>query len=68
MDRAQTARRLSTFAGGSFTTTVATDTGNKLADGSYVMTGGTSVQISGTSVIRQTPISFNCLLVSHRAA
>ncbi|TIX41313.1 MAG: hypothetical protein E5V36_15995, partial [Mesorhizobium sp.] len=54
---------LSTFRGGSFAT-VATDTGQKLADGSYTMTGGTSVEIHGTSLIRQTPISFNCLMVS----
>lgn len=54
---------LSTFKGGSFAT-VATDTGQKLADGSYTTTGGTSVEIHGTSLIRQTPISFNCLMVS----
>jgi len=54
---------LSTFTGGSFRT-VATDTGQKLADGSYIMTGATSVEITGTSLIRQTPISFNCLMVS----
>ncbi|UVK47271.1 hypothetical protein BPNPMPFG_003034 [Mesorhizobium sp. AR07] len=54
---------LSTFTGGTFTT-VATDTGQKLADGSYTMTGATSVQINGTSLIRQTPVSFNCLMVS----
>jgi hypothetical protein len=54
---------LSTFSGGSFTT-VATDTGQKLADGSYTMTGATSVEINGTSLIRQTPVSFNCLMVS----
>ncbi len=54
---------LSTFASGTFTT-VATDTGQKLADGSYTMTGPTSVQINGTSLIRQTAVSFNCLLVS----
>ncbi|MER9233354.1 hypothetical protein NKI56_14830 [Mesorhizobium sp. M0622] len=54
---------LSTFKAGSFAT-VATDTGQKLADGSYTMTGGTSVEIHGTSLIRQTPISFNCLMVS----
>jgi hypothetical protein len=54
---------LSTFAAGSFNT-VATDTGQKLSDGSYTMTGATSVEIHGTSLIRQTPISFNCLLVS----
>jgi len=54
---------LSTFSSGKFTT-VATDTGQKLADGSYTMTGATSVQINGTSLIRQTGVSFNCLLVS----
>ncbi len=54
---------LSTFTSGKFTT-VATDTGQKLADGSYTMTGATSVEINGTSLIRQTPVSFNCLMVS----
>lgn len=54
---------LSTIAGGVFTT-VATDTGQKLAEGSYMLTTQTSVQITGTSLIRQSPISFNCLLVS----
>ena len=54
---------LSTISGGVFTT-VATDTGQKLAEGSYALTNPTSVQISGTSLIRQAPISFNCLLVS----
>ena len=54
---------LSTFTAGKFAT-VATDTGQKLADGSYTMTGATSVQINGTSLIRQTGVSFNCLLVS----
>ena len=54
---------LSTLSGGVFTT-VATDTGQKLAEGSYVAHGATSVQISGTSLIRQSPISFNCLLIS----
>ncbi|MFC5386151.1 hypothetical protein ACFPLB_09250 [Aquamicrobium segne] len=54
---------LSTFSNGTFQT-VATDTGQKLSDGSYHMTGPTSVEINGTSLIRQTPISFNCLMVS----
>jgi len=54
---------LSTISGGIFTT-VATDTGQKLAEGSYMLTTQTSVQITGTSLIRQSPISFNCLLVS----
>jgi hypothetical protein len=52
----------STFSAGTFTTT-ANDTGNKLAEGTYVVSGA-SVSISGTSVIRQTPIAFNCLLAS----
>ncbi len=54
---------LSTLSAGRFQT-VATDTGQKLADGSYRLTGATSVEITGTSLIRQSPISFNCLLVS----
>lgn len=55
---------LSTLSGGIFST-VATDTGQKLAEGSYVANGATSVQINGTSLIRQgSPISFNCLLIS----
>lgn len=54
---------LSTISGGVFAT-VATDTGQKLAEGSYMLNNPTSVQITGTSLIRQSPISFNCLLVS----
>ncbi|UCI09164.1 hypothetical protein [Mesorhizobium sp. B1-1-8] len=54
---------LSTFKAGSFAT-VATDTGQKLSEGSYTMTGPTSVEIHGTSLIRQTPVSFNCLMIS----
>ena len=54
---------LSTFSGGVFQT-VATDTGQKLSEGSYVLSGRDAVQISGTSLIRQSPISFNCLMVS----
>jgi hypothetical protein len=55
---------LSTLSGGSFQT-VATDTGQRLAEGSYQMSGSDAVQINGTSLIRQSPISFNCLLASH---
>ena len=54
----------SRFSGGSFTTT-ANDTGKMLAQGSYVVSGAT-VSITGTSVIRQNSISFNCLMVSGR--
>jgi hypothetical protein len=52
---------LSTLSGGVFTTVA---TGQKLAEGSYVLAGTNSVEINGTSLIRQSPISFNCLLVS----
>ena len=54
---------LSTFSGGVFQT-VATDTGQKLSEGSYISSGRDSVQITGTSLIRQSPIGFNCLMVS----
>jgi hypothetical protein len=54
---------MSRFSGGIFET-VATDTGNKLANGSYQMIDPRTVAITGTSVIRQTPISFNCSLAS----
>lgn len=54
---------VSRFAGGVFTTT-ATDTGNKLADGSYKVGADKTITIQGTSLIRQTPIAFNCLQAS----
>lgn len=54
---------LSTLAGGKFQTT-ATDTGQKLADGTYTITSANSVTINGTSLIRQTQVSFNCLLAN----
>ena len=53
---------ISRFSAGSFSTT-ARDTGKTLAQGTYVASGAT-VQIIGTSVIRQSPVSFNCLMVS----
>ena len=53
---------VSRFSGGVFTT-IGDRHGNKLAEGSYIVAGNT-VQINGTSVIRQSPISFNCLLAS----
>ena len=54
---------VSRFQGGVFSTT-ATDTGNKLAEGSYRFTENRMISISGTSLIRQTPIAFNCLLAT----
>ena len=56
---------LSTFAGGVFQTT-ATDTGQRLADGTYRMRDARTVEINGTSLIRQAPISFNCLMIDNR--
>lgn len=54
---------VSTFAGGVFTTT-ATDTGNKLADGSYTMVDQNNVAITVQSKIRQTTTSVNCALAN----
>lgn len=54
---------VSRFQGGVFSTT-ATDTGNKLAEGSYRFNDNRMISISGTSLIRQTPIAFNCLLAT----
>jgi hypothetical protein len=54
---------ISRFAGGVFET-IATDTGNKLADGSYTYTDPRTVTISVRSLIRQTTTAVNCALVS----
>src|SRR5690606_1358602 len=54
---------LSRFNNGYFET-LATDTGNKLAEGSYTQTGPTSVTISVTSLIRQTTTQVNCAMVT----
>ncbi|MER9947016.1 hypothetical protein [Mesorhizobium sp. M0047] len=58
-----TGKAVSTFSGGMYKT-VSAETGEPFAEGSYTMTGATSLQISGTSLIRHTPISTNCLMVS----
>lgn len=54
---------LSTFSGGQFVT-VATDTGNRLSEGAYRMLDRQNVEISMTSLIRQTQTQVNCALVS----
>ncbi len=54
---------MSRFAGGTFET-LAVDTGNKLATGTYRNTSPTAVTISVTSIIRQTTSSVNCSLVT----
>lgn len=54
---------VSTFSGGTFVTT-ATDTGNKLAEGSYRHRDSRTVEITMTSLIRQTTSAVNCALVT----
>jgi len=54
---------ISRFTSGRFET-LATDTGNKLAEGNYTQTGPSSVSISVTSLIRQTTTQVNCAMVT----
>lgn len=54
---------VSSFSGGSFVTT-ATDTGNKLAEGSYHYQDQRTVEIEMTSLIRQTRSTVACSLVT----
>jgi hypothetical protein len=54
---------ISRFTGGAFET-VATDTGNRLANGTYRYSDGKTVAISVTSLIRQTTSSVNCAMVT----
>lgn len=54
---------ISRFAGGVFET-VATDTGNKLADGNYHYADNRTVSITVMSLIRQTTTNVNCALVT----
>lgn len=56
---------VSTFSGGSFRS-VATDTGNMLSQGTYSYRDRSNIQISMTSLIRQTQTQVNCSLVSPR--
>ncbi|MEO1745594.1 MAG: hypothetical protein AAFR13_03610 [Pseudomonadota bacterium] len=46
---------------GSFVS-VANDTGNRVAEGSYVYTGANSISLQFFSQLRQTQVSANCLL------
>lgn len=50
------------FSAGRFET-FASDTMQKLSEGNYAVAGGV-VQITGTSLIRQSPIAFNCATAS----
>lgn len=44
--------------------TLATDTGNRLAEGNYFQSAPNTVSISVTSLIRQTTTQVNCALVT----
>lgn len=54
---------LSRFSGGQFET-IAADTGNRLAEGTYAMTDAANVSITMTSLIRQTTLQVNCFRVT----
>lgn len=54
---------LTTFMGGRFET-IATDSQQKLSEGTYTMRTPTLVEISGISIIRQSPIAFNCAMAT----
>lgn len=54
---------LSRFSNGYFET-LATDTGNKLAEGNYTQVNPNTVSISVRSLIRQTTTQVNCALVT----
>lgn len=54
---------LTVFTAGQFQT-FATDTGQKLSEGSYNMTSPTLVEISGISIVRQSPVAFNCAMAT----
>lgn len=54
---------VSRFSGGVFET-VATDTGNKLADGNYRNIDSRTVEITVVSLIRQSTSTVNCALAT----
>ncbi len=52
-----------TLTSGSFVST-ANDTGNRLAEGSYVYTGSNSLSLNYFSLVRQSTIRANCILAN----
>lgn len=54
---------IATFSNGQFTN-VATDTGNRLAEGRYSMRDSTTVDLNFRSLIRQQDVAATCLLVA----
>ena len=54
---------IATFSNGLFTN-VATDTGNRLAEGSYTMRDSSTIDLRFRSLIRQQDVAATCLLVA----
>jgi hypothetical protein len=50
---------ITSFFGGRFQT-VATDSGQKLSEGTFQYRDQVLVEITGISIIRQSPVAFNC--------
>jgi len=53
----------SRFSGGRFET-FANDTGNTISEGSYDRSDENVYQVTGQSLLRDAPISFNCLMIT----
>ncbi|MCG6114449.1 MAG: hypothetical protein MEQ84_04555 [Mesorhizobium sp.] len=53
----------SRFSGGRFET-FANDTGNVISEGNYGRRGENVYEVNGQSLLRQSPISFNCLMIT----
>lgn len=54
---------LSTFSNGQFVS-VATDTGQRVSEGSYRFRDDSSIEISMTSLVRQTQLSVSCTMAA----
>lgn len=54
---------ITSFFSGRFTT-IATDSGQKLSEGTYQHRDQVLVEITGISIIRQSPVAFNCSVAS----
>lgn len=54
---------ITSFTGGRFQT-VATDSGQKLSEGTFQYRDQVLVEITGISIIRQSPVAFNCSIAN----
>lgn len=54
---------ITSFSGGRFQT-VATDSGQKLSEGTFQYRDQVLVEITGISIIRQSPVAFNCSIAN----